>query len=111
MNHLVNKVQLIGNLGGTPEVKTFGENKKVTKFSLATSETYYNKDGERITDTHWHRIVCWNKNAETAEKYLDKGSKIALEGKLTYRTWEDQKGEKRTITEIVVNEFMMLGTK
>jgi len=111
MNNLVNKVQLIGRLGGAPEVKIFGDNKKVAKFSLATTVMYYNKEGEKITDTDWHKIVCWNKNAETVEKYLNKGSQIALEGKLTYNTWEDKNGVKRTSAEIMMNEFMMIGAK
>lgn len=109
MNSLKNKVQLIGNLGGTPTIKMFGDNKKVANFSMATTETYYNKNGERITDTQWHNIVCWNKTADRVEKYLDKGSKIAIEGKLTNETWEDANGVKRYVTKIVANELLMLG--
>ena len=111
MNNLRNKVQLIGHLGAAPEVKTIGNNKKVAQFSLATKEVYYNKEGERITDTQWHNVVCWNKNADVAEKYLDKGSEVALEGKLTYEKWEDKEGVKRTATKIVINELMMIGGK
>lgn len=111
MNNLKNKVQLIGNLGGTPVIKDFGKDKKVANFSMATTDTYYNNQGERVTDTQWHYIVCWNKTAEIVEKYLDKGSKIAVEGKLTNDTWEDNDGNKRTTTRIVVHELMMLGSK
>ncbi|MGY5355350.1 single-stranded DNA-binding protein [Wenyingzhuangia sp. IMCC45467] len=111
MNNLRNKVQLIGNLGGAPVIKTFGNDKKVANFSMATTDTYYNNQGERVTDTQWHNIVCWNKTAEIVEKYLDKGSQIAIEGKLTNDQWEDKEGNKRTTTKIVVNELMMLGGK
>ncbi|WP_010135451.1 single-stranded DNA-binding protein [Ochrovirga pacifica] len=111
MNNLRNKVQLIGHLGGNPSIKTFGKDKKLASFSLATKEVYYNKDGERVTETEWHNIVCWNKNAEIAEKYLDKGSEIALEGKLTTEAWEDKDGNKRYTTKIRVHELLMLGSK
>ncbi|MDO6736773.1 single-stranded DNA-binding protein [Wenyingzhuangia sp. 2_MG-2023] len=111
MNNLRNKVQLIGHLGAAPVVKEFGKDKKLANFSMATKEVYYNKEGERVTDTQWHNVVCWNKNAEIAEKYLDKGSEIAIEGKLTNDSWEDKEGNKRYTTKIVVNELLMLGGK
>ncbi|MGY6649411.1 single-stranded DNA-binding protein [Wenyingzhuangia sp. IMCC45574] len=111
MNNLRNKVQLIGHLGATPTIKSFGKDKKLANFSLATKEVFYSKDGERITDTQWHNIVCWNRTAEIAEKYLDKGSEIALEGKLTNESWEDENGNKRYMTKIVVSDLLMLGGK
>ena len=111
MNNLRNKVQLIGHLGAAPTIKSFGSEKKLANFSLATKEVYYSKDGERITDTQWHNIVCWNKTAEIAEKYLDKGSEIAIEGKLTNESWEDKDGNKRYMTKVVVSELLMLGGK
>lgn len=111
MNSLRNKVQLIGNLGATPVVKEFGKDKKVANFTLATKETYYNNQGERITDTQWHNIVCWNRTADIVEKYLDKGSQVAIEGKLTNDSWEDKEGNKRSTTKIIANELVMLGSK
>ena len=111
MNTLRNKVQLIGNLGQNPEVKELNGGKKVAKFSLATNETYRNKAGEKVTDTQWHNLVAWGKTADIIEKYLKKGSEIAVEGKLLNRTWTDKEGVKRYITEIQVSELLMLGGK
>jgi len=111
MSTLRNKVQLIGNLGNSPEITTLESGKKVAKFSLATNETYKNAKGEKVTDTQWHNIVAWNKTAEIIEKYLEKGSQVAIEGKLTSRSWDDKDGNKRHITEVVCNEMMMLGGK
>ena len=111
MNALRNKVQLIGNLGGNPEVTTLDSGKKLAKFSIATNETYKNSLGEKITDTQWHNVIAWNKTAEIIEKYVSKGSEIAVEGKLVTRSYEDKEGMKRYITEIVVNELLLLGSK
>ena len=111
MNALRNKVQLIGNLGNNPEVITLDSGKKLAKFSIATNETYKNGQGEKITDTQWHNVVAWNKTAEIIEKYVTKGSEIAVEGKLVTRSYEDKEGIKKYITEIVVNELLMLGSK
>ncbi len=111
MNNLRNKVQLIGHLGATPVIKEFNSGKKLATISLATKETFYNKEGERVTDTQWHNLICWNKTAEIAEKYLDKGNEIAIEGKLTYESWEDEHGNKKYATKIVVNELLMLNSK
>jgi single-strand DNA-binding protein len=111
MNTLRNKVQLIGNLGQNPEVKELTGGKKVAKFSLATNETYYNKAGEKITDTQWHNLVAWGKTAEIIEKYVKKGSEIAIEGKLLNRNYTDKEGLMRYVTEIQVNELLMLGKK
>jgi single-strand DNA-binding protein len=109
MNSLRNKVQLIGNLGSNPEIITLESGKKLAKFSIATNESYKNAQGEKITDTQWHNVVAWNKTAEIIEKYLEKGSEVAVEGKLTSRSYETKEGEKRYVTEVVVNELLMLG--
>lgn len=111
MNAVKNKVQLIGNLGSKPEVIVLDSGKKLAKFSLATNETYKNAKGEKITDTQWHSVVAWNKTAEIIESYLDKGSEVLIEGKLVYRSYETDQGEKRYVTEIVCNELLMLGNK
>ncbi|HBK72452.1 MAG TPA: single-stranded DNA-binding protein [Flavobacteriaceae bacterium] len=111
MNALRNKVQLIGNLGKNPEIITLDSGKKLAKFSIATNENYKNAKGEKITDTQWHNVIAWNKTAEIVEKYLVKGNEVAIEGKLTTRSYEDKAGEKKYITEIIVNELLMLGNK
>jgi len=109
MSTLRNKVQLIGNLGNAPEIITLESGKKLAKFSLATNENYKNAKGEKVTDTQWHNIVAWNKTAEIIEKYLEKGKEVAIEGKLTSRSYETKEGDKRYVTEIVCNELLMLG--
>ena len=101
----------MGNLGAAPEIKTIAENKKLAKFSMATNETYKNEKGEKVTETYWHNIVVWGKLAGIAEKYLNKGSEVAIEGKLTNRSYTDKEGIKRYHTEIVANEILMLGSK
>ena len=111
MNNLRNKVNLIGNLGANPDVKIFDSGKKMVRLSLATSENYKNIKGEKVEETQWHNLVAWGKTADIAEKYLQKGSELAIEGKLSYRSYEDKNGEKKYITEIVINELMMLGHK
>ena len=111
MNALRNKVQLIGNLGNDPEVITLDSGKKLAKFSIATNESYKNAQGEKVTDTQWHNVIAWNKTAEIVEKYLTKGNEVAVEGKLTTRSYEDKEGIKKYITEIIVNELLMLGGK
>ena len=111
MNTLRNKVQLIGNLGNDPEIITLESGKKLVKFSIATNESYKNAMGEKVTDTQWHNIIAWNKTAEIIEKYVTKGNEIAIEGKLTSRSYENKEGEKKNITEVVCNELLMLGGK
>ncbi|WP_369048393.1 single-stranded DNA-binding protein [Tenacibaculum sp. UWU-22] len=111
MNALKNKVQLIGNLGNTPEIITLDSGKKLAKFSIATNESYKNTEGEKVTETQWHQVIAWNKTAEIIENYLQKGSEVALEGKITYRSYETKEGEKRYVTEIVCNELLMIGNK
>jgi len=109
MNTLRNKVQLIGNLGNDPEIITLESGKKLAKFSVATNESYKNNKGERITDTQWHNVVAWGKTAEIVENFVGKGKEVAIEGKLTTRSWEDKEGQKRYTTEVVCNELLMLG--
>ena len=111
MNTMRNKVQLIGNLGQNPEVKELNDGKKVAKFSIATNESYKNKAGEKITDTQWHNVIAWGRNAEVIEKYIKKGSELAIEGKLINRNYTDKEGVKRYVTEIQVSELLMLGGK
>jgi single-strand binding protein len=111
MNALKNKVQLIGRLGNAPEMKTLESGKMMARISIATSETYRKENGERVTDTQWHNLVAWGKLAEIAQKYLQKGSEVMIEGKLTHRDYTDKERVKRFITEVVVNELMMLDKK
>lgn len=111
MNNLRNKVQLIGRLGQTPEVKKLDSGKTVANFSLATSDKYKNAKGELIENTEWHNLVAWGKTAEIIEKYVKKGNEIAIEGKLTNRSWEDKDGNKRYTTEVLVNEILLMGGK
>lgn len=111
MYALKNKVQLIGNLGNAPEVKTTENGKKLARFAVATNESYRNANGEKVTETTWHNLVAWGKVAEIAEKYLNKGSEVAIEGKLINRSYTDKDGNKKYITEVQVNELLMLGSK
>ena len=111
MSTLRNKVQLIGNLGKDPEITNLDGGKKLAKFTIATNETYKNQKGEKITDTQWHNIVAWGKTAEIIENYVTKGKEVAIEGKLTSRSYDDKEGVKRYITEVVCNELVMLGSK
>ncbi len=107
----VNKVMLIGRLGKDPEVRYINDNVAVANFSLATSEYYKDNNGNRVEKTEWHNIVIWRGLADVAGKYLKKGSQIYLEGKLQTRSYDDQSGNKRYITEVVVNDFKMLDSK
>lgn len=111
MYALRNKVQLIGNLGNTPDVRTTETGKKWARFSVATNETYRNAKGEKITETQWHNLVAWGKVAEIVEKYLGKGKEVAIEGKLVNRSYNDKEGNKKYITEVQVSEVLMLGSK
>lgn len=111
MKNLRNSITLIGNLGMTPEVKNLESGSTLAKFSLATTDRYTNNKGEKIQDTTWHNLVAWGKTAEIAEKYLEKGSEVAIEGKLTNRSFETKDGIKKYISEIVVNEIVMLSKK
>jgi len=108
MNSLRNRVFLIGNLGQDPEVKTLESGKKVTHFTLATHDGFKNADGQKVEEATWHNIVAWNGLAETASKFLKKGKEVALEGSIVYRSYEDKKGVTKYITEIVLNELVLL---
>jgi single-strand DNA-binding protein len=110
MKSLSNTVNLIGKLGMDPEVKSMSSGSKMARFSLATSDTYKNQKGEKVTDTQWHNIVIWGNLVDVAEKYLKKGNQIAVEGRLVNRIWEDKDGNKKHNTEIVVNDLLMLKT-
>jgi single-strand DNA-binding protein len=109
MSTLKNRVQLIGNVGQEPTITNLESGKKVARLSLATNENYKNSNGEKQTDTNWHTIVAWGKTAEIIEKYASKGKEIAIEGKLTSRSYETKEGEKRYVTEVVANEIVLLG--
>ncbi|KXK46086.1 MAG: Single-stranded DNA-binding protein [Bacteroidia bacterium] len=107
----VNKVILVGNLGKDPELRHIEGGISVAKFPLATSEVYKNKDGQRVTQTEWHNVVLWRQLAETAEKFLKKGSLVYIEGRLRSRSWDDKEGNKRFITEVVGDTLTLLGRK
>lgn len=111
MSTLKNSVRLVGNLGMDPEVKRFENNRKLAKISIATNETYKNDKGEKITDTQWHNLILWGAQAKLAEDFLKKGDEIAVEGKLASRSYVDKDGNKKYVTEIVVNEFLKVGLK
>ena len=111
MNSLRNKVQLIGNLGQKPELILFENGTKKAQVSIATHESYKNTDGEKVETTHWHKLVAWGKQAELMAEHMSKGQEIAIEGKLITRSYDDKKGDKRTITEVQINEFLFLGRR
>lgn len=107
----VNKVILVGNLGKDPEVRHLDNGRAVANFPIATSETYKNKQGEKVTNTEWHNVVLWSPLAEIAEKYLNKGGQVYIEGKLTSRSYDDKEGITRYITEVVGREMTLLGSR
>jgi single-strand DNA-binding protein len=107
----VNKVILIGNLGADPEVRYTPSGVAVANFNLATSESWNDKEGQKQERTEWHRLVVWRKLAEIAGQYLKKGSRIYIEGKLQTRSWDDQSGQKRYTTEVVVDDMQMLDSR
>jgi single-strand DNA-binding protein len=109
MSGSVNKVILIGNLGKDPEVRHLENGTAVANFPLATSENYTDKNGERVSTTDWHNVVLWRKLAEVSEKFLKKGDKIYVEGKLKTRSWQDQEGNTKYTTEVVGDSMTMLG--
>lgn len=111
MYALKNKVQLIGNLGKAPEVVNTEGGKKIARFSLATNESYRNAQGEKITETQWHNVVAWGKTAAIAEKFLQKGTEVAVEGKLVSRSYVAKDGMKRYVTEVQVSELLLFGNK
>ena len=107
----VNKIILVGNLGADPEVKQFDSGKSVTEFSLATSETYKDRDGQKQTRTEWHRIKAWDRLGEICAQYLNKGQQVYIEGRIQTRKWQDKDGNDKYTTEIVANQMQMLGSK
>lgn len=107
----VNKVILVGNVGKDPEVKHLESNVSVANFTLATSETYTNKNGEKVTTTEWHNIVCWRNQATLAENYIRKGSQIYIDGRIRTRSYDAQDGSKRYVTEIYADSIQLLGKK
>jgi len=111
MNTLRNKVQLIGRLGAKADFKVLDNGSSMARLSLATNEIYKNQKGERVEDTTWHQLVAWGKTAEIIHKYTDKGAEIAIEGKLINRTYTDKQGVKKYITEIQINDVVLLGDK
>ncbi len=111
MNAIKNKVQLIGHVGAKPEVKTLESGKKVAHFDLATNDTYRKGNGEKVTETQWHKVVAWEKLAEIAEKFMDKGKEVALEGRLSNRSYTDKDGVKKYVCEVVATELLLLGAK
>ena len=111
MKNLRNTVQLIGNVGQVPELITFESGKKMAKFSLATNESFTNAQNEKVEQTYWHNIIVWGKQAEYMAENITKGQQLLIEGKLTNRSYEDKDDNKKFITEIILNEFIFLGTK
>ena len=111
MNSLKNSVRLIGHLGEAPKEKKLSNGKIVANFSIATNEVYKNSNGEKVTESTWHKLVAWGKPAEIAVKYLKKGSEIAVEGRLSNRSYENKEGEKQYISEVVVNSILLMDKK
>lgn len=109
MNSLRNKVLLFGNVGNDPEIRSLENGRKMAKFSLATTEKYKNSDGEPVKDTQWHNLVAWGPQAGIVERFVVKGREVGIEGKIVTRSYEDREGVKRNITEIVVNDILLLG--
>ncbi len=109
MNALKNRVQLIGHVGQEPEIKTLDGGKKLANLTIATNEVYYKENGDKVENTEWHRITAWGKTAEIIEKYVIKGKEVAIEGKLSHRSYDDKDGNKRYVTEIIANEILLLG--
>ncbi len=107
MNTVKNRVQLIGNLGATPEVKSLENGNKVARFSVATSENYLNKKGEKITATQWHNVVAWGNLAGIAEKLLQKGNEVVIDGKLSSRSYTAKDGSKKYVTEVVASGLLL----
>jgi single-strand DNA-binding protein len=107
----VNKVILVGNVGKDPETRYLDESTAITKFPMATSETYKNRQGERVSTTEWHNVVLWRGLAQVAEKYVKKGTQIYIEGRIKTRSYDDADGNKKYITEIVGDQMQLLGRR
>ena len=103
-----NSVQLIGNVGQEPEIKTLETGRKLANITIATNDVYYKENGDKVEKTEWHRVTAWGKTAEIIEEYVTKGKEVAVEGKLTHRSYDDKEGNKRYITEVVINEILLL---
>ena len=108
---MINKVILLGNVGKDPEIKYFDNESSVANFSLATSEAYTNKNGEKVTNTEWHNVQAWRGLAKIVEKYVKKGDLIYIEGRIKTRSYDDKDGNKKYITEILADEIKMLGSR
>lgn len=111
MNKISNTVRLIGNCGFDPEVRELAKGRKVARISVATHETYTNGEGEKVTDTQWHTVVAWGQTADALQRLVRKGTGIALEGRLVHRSYQAKDGLKRYVTEIVLNDFRLVGAK
>ena len=109
MKSLKNRIQLIGRVGKDPEFRLLESGKNVVNFSMATSDSYKNTAGEKTTDTQWHQIVAWGGLAEIADKYLKKGSEVAIQGKLVHRNYEGPDGKRRYVSEVIADEMLLLG--
>ncbi len=107
----VNKAILVGYVGNDPDIRYLENSTPVANFRLATSETYTNRSGEKVTQTEWHNIVLWRGLAEVAEKYIKKGSQVYIEGRIRTRSWEDRDGNKRYTTEIIADSMQMMGRR
>ena len=108
MKNIRNKVQLIGNVGNDPQLETTKNGNKYVKLSIATNNTYTNKEGEKVKDTQWHPVLFWGKKAEIAKKYVVKGQEIYVEDSLNYRNYDDDNGNKKYVFEIISNELLLL---
>jgi len=113
----LNKVMLIGNLGADPEVRSTNNGSRVATLSLATSRQWSNQGGEKQEKTEWHRVICWNNKgpgsqlADVAEKYMKKGDRVYIEGRIEYRTWEDREKQTRYVTEVIAREVLLLSSR
>ncbi|WP_415372662.1 single-stranded DNA-binding protein [Patiriisocius sp. Uisw_047] len=107
MNALRNKVQLIGRLGQEPEIKTFEDGNKIANFSMATDDSYKDKNGQKVERAYWHNVVVRGGLVNVVENYIKKGQEIAIEGKLTNRSWDDKDGKKHYVTEVFCTELLM----
>jgi len=108
MNSLRNRVNLIGNLGQDPDTKSLDGGKKVTHFTVATHDDYKNGEGQKVKETTWHNIVAWNGLADTSSRFLKKGSQVAIEGRIVYKSYNDKNGVTKYVTEIIANEILFL---
>lgn len=111
MKQIKNRIVLIGRVGQTPEIKSFESGKKKAAFSIAVNEVYYDDKGAKVQSTQWHKIAAWGKTAEFIEKYIGKGMKLAVDGKLSTRNYQDLEGKSRCMTEVMVSEILLLDEK